>query len=170
MKWARIIAAGLLICFFSCEYHLLGKEVHLPGEVSRIYVEPAQNKTLEAGLEQVFTQRLLEHLQADGRVKLVKQAEAEAILRSELLGTRDQPVSFDEFGRVALIQVEVSAIATLIAAKENKKLWDSGILREREEYPVGDNFLRNDQLRKMALNQASIRLSRVIVELLTGDF
>lgn len=170
IKGIMFLSILLLLWLCQCQYHLLGKELKLPGGVSRIYVEPARNDTLEAGLEQVFTQRLLEHLQADGRVKLVKKDEAEAVLRTEVFQARDQSLSFDQFGRVTLIQVQVSASATLIASKENRKLWDTGILQDREQYPVGDDFLRNDQLRKMALNQASIRLSRIIVEMLTSDF
>ena len=161
---------ALLLLVSACGYHLLGKEVHLPGGVSKIYVETAENKTMEDGLEQLFTQRLLEHLNADGRIKLVNKNEADGILKSEILKAQEMPLAFDKFGRVTLLQVEVSAQVILLASKENKKLWDSGILLEREEYPVGDDFLRNDRLRDSALDQISQRLSRTVVELLTSDF
>lgn len=166
----KIVAAAILAGMLGCGYHLLGKEVHLPGGVSRVYVETAKNDTMEAGLEQIFTQRLLERLRADGRITLVGKDEADAVLQSELLKSVDQPMAYNKFGRGALLQVEISARVTLVASKENKKLWDSGVLREREEFPVGDDFLATDRLRDKALNQISIRLTRVAVELLTSGF
>jgi|GEM_PF-2789887 len=165
-----IIAFLLLPAFVACGYHLLGKEVNLPGGVKKVYVETARNKTMESGLEQIFTQKLMEHLRADGRVNLVNKSEAEAILRSELIQSEVHPLAFDKFGRVILQEIEISANVMLIATRENKTLWNSGIIREREQYPVSDDFLRNDQLRRGALIQASQRLSRTIVEMLTSDF
>jgi len=173
MKTEWLINIMMLFFLFSlsaCGYHLLGKEVNLPGGVSKIYVEPAHNKTMEPGLEQIFTQGLLEFMHADGRVQLAKKENADAILKSDLVELNEIPVAFDRYGRATLLQISLRAHSVLIATRENKKLWDSGSLIEREEYPVGDDFLQNDRLRKEALNQMSQRMSRILVELLTSGF
>lgn len=171
MKFLIYIWIGLIFSLgFSCGYHLLSREAHLPGGVSKIYVEPARNQTMELGLEQIFTQKLLERLGTDKRIQIVREQEADAILRSELLHLFEQTLAVDKFGRVILQKIELSVRVSLISVKDHQKIWDSGVLRQREQYPVSDDFLRNDQLRRFALGQMSERLSRTVLELLTGDF
>ena len=171
MKIHRNFLAGLLaLIFCACGYHLVGKETHLPEGVSSIAIDIAENKTMESGLEQTFTQELILAFKSDGRVPVTDKKGAPAVLHSDLLKVVDSPVAFDKFGRANLVQVAFYSRVYLVQAGTGKELWSSGIITETEQYPVGEDFLANDRLRKQALAQACRRAAGIAVDQLASGF
>ena len=158
------------LIFCACGYHLVGKETHLPESVSSIAIDIANNKTMESGLEQVFTQELILTFKTDGRVPVADKKTAPAILRSDLIKVNDSPVAFDKFGRANLVQITLTSRVYLIQAGTGKELWSSGIITQTEQYPVGNDFLANDRLRRQALAQACRRAAGIAVDQLASGF
>lgn len=161
---------ALLFLISACGYRLVGEEINLPEGITQLAVAPAKNLTMEAKLEQFFTEALVEALRSDNRIKLVDKKQAQAILFSELIDLKEAPLAFDRFGRVSLIEIRLSLRANLKTIPEQKILWGSGIISASEQYPVGDDFLGNAHLRDKALKQICEKLALVISEQLLSGF
>jgi outer membrane lipopolysaccharide assembly protein LptE/RlpB len=166
----KIFAVFFMLIFCACGYHLVGKETHLPEGVSSIAIDTANNKTMESGLEQNFTQELILTFKTDGRVPVADKKTAPAILHSDLIKVIDAPMAFDHFGRANLIQITFTSRVYLVQAGTGKELWSSGIITQTEQYPVGDDFLANDRLRRQALAQACRRAAGIAVDQLASGF
>jgi len=153
-----------------CGYRLVGEEINLAGGITQLAIAPAKNLTMEAKLEQFFTEALVEALRSDNRMKLVDKKQAQAVLLSELIEVKEQALAFDQFGRVNLIEIRMSLRVHLEKISEPKNLWNSGVISMSEQYPVGDDFLVNAELRDKALKQICEKIALVISEQLVSGF
>jgi len=168
----RVNFAAILfaLALASCGYRLAGTETHPPAGMESVFIDIADNRTGESGLEQDFTQALVLAFKSDGRIKLTDKKDAQAVLKSELIDVLDQPVAFDRFGRANLVQVTVSSRVYLLRPGAGEKIWDSGIITETEQYPASDDFLANDALRGQALVQTCRRAAAIALDQLAGGF
>ena len=128
MRLKPILSAGLILGFTSfagaCGYHLVGKQVSLPGGGKELYVPLLKNKTLEAGLEDFVTQELRKQLLADGRILLSPDAPAE--LRGVITGVTRTPMSFSALGRVNVERERITAEFRLVRKAGSETLWHVG--------------------------------------------
>jgi len=79
-------------------------------------------------------------------------------------------LGYDQFGRVNLLEINLSARLWLMNAGDEKVIWSSGLMQVNEQYPVGDDFFSNYQLRRKALEEICSRLAKSQIELLLADF
>lgn len=77
-----------------CGYHPLGSG-SLPEEIQHLYVAPLANDTFRPGLQGLVGAAILRRLQQDGRVHLVSQAMADAVLAGNLTAYENIPIAFD---------------------------------------------------------------------------
>jgi len=167
LGFAAIMAALLS----SCGYHLVRERaVELPAGIKSLAVPLAKNRTIEAGLEDVFTQELIRRLRADGRVPVVEPGRAEGELRCVLTELTIHSVSFDQNGRVAVASARLAAECELVKPPAEGAAWRSGELRAAEEYPVGEDYLHNETIKSQALQQAVQDLSESVRSLLFDQF
>jgi len=164
--WAAVLAALSI----SCGYKLVREpSARLPSGVSSISIPLARNLTLEAGLEDVFTQELIKRLSADGRVTILP-AQGQAELRCVMRDISTHPVSFTREGRVAAESVTIEAECALLAPESESLIWSSGPAARSEEYPVGDNYLANEDAKAAAINEICRDLSETMQNALMDSF
>ncbi len=165
--WLLILIAAIVL--HSCSYRLVTDDrVELPAGISNVSIALATNRTIEAGLEDLFTQELIRRLRADGRMEIVAAGAAE--LRCSLDELRISPVSYNEQGRVAVESASVLARCQLVVPGSGSVAWSSGLLGAAEEYPVGDNYLSNEQAKARALGEVVKDLSESVRSLLLDAF
>jgi outer membrane lipopolysaccharide assembly protein LptE/RlpB len=165
-------ACALLPVLFalSCNYHLVKEQsASLPSGIQSLSIPLAQNQTIEAGLEDVFTQEMIKRLSADGRFTILSSG-AEAELRCVLSDITVAPVSYTREGRVAAESVGIEARCSLVAPRSESLVWNSGILSSSEEYPVGDNYLANEDAKARAILEICRDLAESMRQRLLDSF
>jgi outer membrane lipopolysaccharide assembly protein LptE/RlpB len=117
----------------------------------------------------VFTQELIKRLAADGRVTIVPpngQAELRCVMRDISLHN----VSYTREGRVAAASVTIEADCSLVSPQSESLIWSTGRLTRSEEFPVGDNYLANENAKAAAILQICRDLSETVQNELLDSF
>jgi hypothetical protein len=131
---------------------------------------PGEKLDHRSRLGGLFTQELIRRLRADGRVTILPPGKAEGELKCELKGLDISAVSYTWEGRVAAESARLSADCRLVLTGAEGAAWKSGALSAVEEYPVGDNYLLNEQVKAQALKEAVKDLSESVRSLLLDSF
>jgi outer membrane lipopolysaccharide assembly protein LptE/RlpB len=105
-----IIWIALLL---GCGYHMVGKETHVPPELTSVAIPTFVNKTYEPGIEVPFTQAFLREFILDRRVKVLDRAEADSVLEGVIKYFNIASVSYDQSGYVSEYQTTVVIDLTL---------------------------------------------------------
>ncbi|MFO8057212.1 MAG: LPS assembly lipoprotein LptE [bacterium] len=170
----RLLFTGLLagaLLLAGCSYHLVRESrKSLPGELESVFIPLARNGTIEAGLEDTFTQELIRTLRADGRINLAGPSTADARLQCELKKLRTTPASYSEQGRILVENVVLEAECRLIIPETDSTVWSSGVVRASEEYPLGTDYLNNERQRAVALREVCRDISESVRSLLLDSF
>jgi outer membrane lipopolysaccharide assembly protein LptE/RlpB len=122
-----------LILLMGCGYQMVGKETHVPPDLTSIAIPTFQNKTYEPGIEIQFTQAFLREFILDKRVKVVTRAEADSILEGIIKSFTVYSVAFDKAGYVSQYEATVVMDLTL-KDRAGKVLWESRDLSETAWY------------------------------------
>jgi outer membrane lipopolysaccharide assembly protein LptE/RlpB len=167
----KLLACLLLALLCSCPYRLVKENAApLPSRLQSLAVPLARNQTIEAGLEDVFTQALIQRLRSDGRATVLPVGKAEAELRCKLKSLDTRTTAYTREGRTGAESVTVTVECGLVAPGSGSVAWSSGELVADEEYPVGDNYLQNEQARAAALRQVCARIADTVRALLLDPF
>jgi hypothetical protein len=107
-------SASLALCLLhtGCAGYRIGSM--LPGDVKSVYVPTFVNKSGEPLIEFDTTQAAIEQIQLDGSLKVVGEADADAILNVVLTGYRLEPVSYREDIRTATQQYRLFITASFV--------------------------------------------------------
>lgn len=92
------------------------RERTLPPSVRSVYIPMIKNRTAEPGLEERFTVAVQKEFLADGRLNVVREKEADAILDVTLLNFDRVPQSFDSDNFATSVSYELT---TAFEIKEN---------------------------------------------------
>jgi len=161
------------ICFasiISCGYKLIEKRTILPGGTRKVAISPIENRTKEPALGQILTQELIQTLKTQTQIELCPPEKTSVVISGVVVDVSERAIGYDQFGRANLVEIRISAKLWLLEKSTQKMLWQSGILVEREQYPLGDDFFINYQLKRQAFEQICKRLAQTGIELLFSDF
>jgi len=167
----RLVSLTLLALLSACSYRLVRDGARLPSsQIDSVTVPLARNQTIEAGLEDRFTQVLLERLRADGRVTVAEAGQAAAEMRCALKSLRTDNVSYDSAGRAAAARATVTAECRLVEPASGTVIWSSGERIASEQYPLGNDPLVNEAARDAALAEICRDLAETFRALLLDSF
>jgi len=155
----------------SCSYQLVKEDrASLPAGVQSVYVPLARNMTIEAVLEDVFTQELIKTLRSDGRIKLEDRNEADAELLCVIEDVDLDAISYTEEGRIASNRVTMTVHCRLLLKGSESVVWETGEISAGEDYPVGPDHIRNENQKALALREASKDIAESVRGLLIDSF
>lgn len=93
----RILHFAFCIIFtLGCGYHFVGGGSALPVHIKKIGIPMASNRTSEPNLEDELTKALSEEFQKDGRLKVVSNEDADAILYSDIVSFQTVALSIQK--------------------------------------------------------------------------
>ena len=93
--WALGLAL-LAVSLTGCGYSFRG---NLPDHIKTVAVPVFTNKTSEPAVENLLTSAVVEAFASNGRLRVVRPEEADAILDGEVVGYSVQSIAFDKIGR-----------------------------------------------------------------------
>jgi outer membrane lipopolysaccharide assembly protein LptE/RlpB len=155
----------LVLLVSGCGYQLAGGR--LPGDLGRLYVSLAANRTTEPLLETKLARPVTAVLGRQKGFRLVATAEqADALLNGTIVTYSVVPISFDANDRISVLQISMLVRYQLLQQADGKLLWQGDLQRSETYSAVADKNRQEDleslALEALAKNIADDLLSRLI--------
>ena len=171
-----IFVLGVLIICGGCGY---SRGSLLPAHFGTIYVDNFKNKidigrevteslryTLyRPGLESDVTNEVTERFIFDGNLRIVKEQDADLILRGDLISYRQEALRYDQSDNVEEYRIRITVNIELIEAEAEKALWaEKGFSGEATYKTTGRLAKSEDTARAEALEDLARRIVERTVE------
>jgi hypothetical protein len=165
-----LIGSLVFLVLWSCGYRLEGRGTSLPPEIQTVAIPTMENRTVEAGIENVFTTALVREFNFDGRLKVIPQKRADSILDGTIQDFLVTSVSYDAGGLVLEYRVQITLELTFQRLDTGEVLWEVPVMREVEEYRVASNVLTNEARKAEAIGEIARILAERIHDLIVERF
>jgi outer membrane lipopolysaccharide assembly protein LptE/RlpB len=164
---AALILALLVTAVSGCGYSLRG---HLPGHIRTIAVPIFVNRTQEPAVESIITRAVVEAFSTNGRLRLAKVEDADAILEGEITGFAVDSIAFDRNANVQLYRLRVTMNLTMRDLRQNTVLFRQPNFSERSDFRVQGAVSQTIAREETALRQAAVDIARSVVSLAIDRF
>jgi outer membrane lipopolysaccharide assembly protein LptE/RlpB len=152
-----------------CSYHIAGHSANIPSEWRTVAIPAFKNDTTHDRIEQLFTQAVIREFLARTKYRVVQDpANADAVLRGEVLSIDTNPVLFDaNTGEVTAMLVTVHTKVQLDDATSQKPVYhnDDMIFRDEYQIPSDPTSFFNEQspaLGRMSRDMASHLVAAIL--------
>jgi hypothetical protein len=159
----------VLMISSACGYRFSGKE-NLPSGVERIFVTVFENRTMETGVEILFTDDIIQEFIRNRKNSLANSsAGADAILSGAVESIRIRTISRE--GTHTPLKRRVWATVSLkLTGSDGRTLWKKDGVSESEPYDVMPLKQETERNRRDALSVLSKRIAERVYFRLTDDF
>ena len=166
-----------LIFVQGCGYGFVTLQDTLPGGIKKVSIPTFENRTHEAGLENIFTAALRNEFFKSKIVEVVATSEAEAEIRGTISGVHISSAAHSERsldGRASKVlanqyTAKVDVDVSLVRLSDKKVIWTRTLTDERE-YVTGENLLKNEVQQQAAFNRISTYLMEQSHDLMFENF
>lgn len=158
-----LLAVGLA----GCGYSFRG---NLPDHIKTVAVPIFQNKTSEPGVESLLTSAVVDAFASNGRLRVVKPEEADAILTGEVVGYGVLSIAYDNLANVRQYRLVVTMNLRLRDVKKNETLFDQQGLKEYSDFQVLGAVSQTIGAEEGAVRTAATQVARSIVSLAIDRF
>lgn len=167
MTLPRVVLAVVLAGFAGCGYSLRG---NLPDHVRTVAVPVFVNKTSEPAVENFLTQAVVRAFSTNGRLRVVRPEEADAILEGEVVGYEVLPVAFDPSAAIRQYRLVVTMNLRFRDVRRNALLFEQARFQERADFRVVGVVSQTISRKESALQAAAVDIARSIVSLAVDRF
>ncbi len=165
---ASALGLGLLaLGLAACGYSFRG---NLPEHIKTVAVPLFTNRTAEPGVETSLTSAVVEAYASNGRLRVVKPEEADAILDGEVVGYSVQSIAFDNQSNVRLYRLLVTMNLKLRDVRRDTVLFEQKSFREKADFQVLGAVSQTIGAEEGAVRTAAIEIGRSIVSLTIDRF
>lgn len=164
-------AAGPLVLLAAlaagCGYTVGGT---LPSHITTISVPIFRNLTEEPAVESLITRAVVEAFVTNGRLRVVRSEEADAVLDGEIVGYAVSSIAFDRDANVRLYRLAVTVNLRLRDQRQRTVLFQQSAVREQADFSVQDAVSLTISREETALRVAATSIGRNIVSLVVARF
>ncbi len=167
--WMMVLPALMVL---GCGYALVGRGSNIPADVERVFLQPLENRTTRAQVEQIINQSIADEIVLRGRFDLTSGEEgSDAVLSGEIIGFRVTPVSFDDQGLAAEYEISISArMEFRRVGGDEEVLWHSDNYIFRETYALEDDEVSFFDRENVAIAEVSIIFAKTLLTDLMEGF
>ncbi|PYO15434.1 MAG: hypothetical protein DMD75_02920 [Candidatus Rokuibacteriota bacterium] len=158
-----LLAVGLT----GCGYSFRG---NLPDHIKTVAVPVFTNKTSEPAVETFLTSAVVEAFASNGRLRVVRAEEADAILDGEVVGYSVQSIAFDNQANVRQYRLVVTMNLRLRDVKKSSILFEEQSLKEKADFQVMGAVSQTISGEEAAVRTAATVIARSIVSLTIDRF
>jgi hypothetical protein len=150
----------LLLITASCGY---SARALVPSHIKKIYIPTFDNDTTRYGIEQDITSGVTDAFVSDGRLSVVSEGEADAVLRGAIVKYEKGPLTFDRAQTVNEFKIEVVVSVQFEDLREGKVLWKEDAFRAWKSYTEIATVAGEDQaLQAVVTTLAADIVSRTV--------
>jgi len=150
-----------------CGYSFRG---NLPDHIKTVAVPLFTNKTSTPAVESILTSAVVEAYATNGRLRVVKPEEADAILDGEVVGYSVQSIAFDNTANVRQYRLLVTMNIKLRDVRRSTVLFEQQNLREKADFQVLGAVSQTIGAEEGAVRSAATEIARSIVSLTIDRF
>ena len=164
----RALALGLLAAAVAgCGYSFRGT---LPEHIQTVAVPLFANKTGEPRIESLLTSAVVEAFSTNGRLRVVKREDADAILEGEVVGYSLLSISYDSQANVRQYRLIMTINLKLLDMRRSAVLFEERNLREKADFQVMNAVSQTISVEETAVRTAATEIARAIVSLTVTRF
>lgn len=166
----RTLLLLLLLALTGCGYHFSGQGSELPGGVQKIYLPLFVNRTAEPRLENRLGSDLSLVFARNSSISQVEKRElAEAALEGVISDFSSRAVSYDRNDDISEYRASMSVDVKLRAIEDGRLLWQ-GSVTWTDEYLAADDKNLQDDYKRAATEEISLRVAEEILSRLLDNF
>jgi outer membrane lipopolysaccharide assembly protein LptE/RlpB len=158
-----LLALGLA----GCGYSFRGS---LPDHIKTVAVPVFTNRTAEPAVETWLTSAVVEAYATNGRLRVVKTEEADAILDGEVVGYSVQSIAFDNLANVRLYRLQMTLNLKLRDVRRTSVLFEQQNFKEQADFQVLGAVSQTIGAEEGAVRSAARDIARSIVSLTIDRF
>ena len=164
----RALALGVLAAAVAgCGYSFRGT---LPEHIQTVAVPVFVNKTGEPKLGSVLTNGVLEAFSTNGRLRVVRREDADAVLEGEVIGYSVVSISYDSNANVRQYRLTVTMNLKLLDMKKSAVLFEEHGLSEKADFNVQSAVSQTIAVEETAVRSAATEIGRAIVSITLSRF
>ena len=164
----RALALGLLAAAVAgCGYSFRGT---LPEHIQTVAVPLFANKTGEPRIESLLTSAVVEAFSTNGRLRVVKREDADAVLEGEVVGYSLLSISYDSQANVRQYRLIMTINLKLLDMRRSAVLFEERNLREKADFQVMNAVSETISVEETAVRTAATEIARAIVSLTVTRF
>ena len=165
---SRALALGLLAAAVAgCGYSFRGT---LPEHIQTVAVPLFANKTGEPRIESLLTSAVVEAFSTNGRLRVVKREDADAVLEGEVVGYSLLSISYDSQANVRQYRLIMTVNLKLLDMRRSAVLFEERNLREKADFQVMNAVSETISVEETAVRTAATEIARAIVSLTVTRF
>jgi outer membrane lipopolysaccharide assembly protein LptE/RlpB len=158
-----LLALGLA----GCGYSFRG---NLPDHIKTVAVPVFTNRTAEPAVETWLTSAVVEAYATNGRLRVVRTEDADAVLDGEVVGYSVESIAFDNQANVRQYRLLVTMNLKLRDVRRNAVLFEQQGLREKSDFQVLGAVSQTIGAEEGAVRSAARDIARSIVSLTIDRF
>jgi hypothetical protein len=164
----RVAALGVVaFALAGCGYSFHGT---LPDHIKTIAVPIFVNRTQQPAVESVITRAIVDAFATNGRLRVVRPEDADAILDGEVIGYTVGPIAVDPSLAVQQYRLGVTLNLRLRDLRRNEVLFEQTNFSEQADFRVAGSVAQTLSVEAGALQQAATEIGRSIVSLALDRF
>jgi outer membrane lipopolysaccharide assembly protein LptE/RlpB len=165
----RRAALGLALALLlgGCGYTVGGT---LPSHINTVSVPIFKNRTREPGVESLITRAVIEAFSTNGRLKIARGGEADAVLEGEIISYGVTSIAFDKDANAQLYRLVVTVNLRMRDVKGNTVLFQQREVREQADFRVQNAVSQTISREETALRTAATDIGRAIVAIALTRF
>ena len=154
-----LFQTGLCLCC-GCGYHFSGRQA-APFGIHTIAVLMFENRTSETGVESVLANDLISEVTRDGRMKLARPEQADAVITGVVTAADIQTISREKGYAASERRVEIS-VNVQLTGRDEKLHWTEKNVKASESFLVTEDKLATAYNRKLAVAEVSKKIAQAI--------
>lgn len=160
MRFFTYINIFILLTLSGCGYHLAGTVSSLPPDVKKIAIPQFSNKTLRPDIENQFTSALLDEFVKGGKVAVVTEKDADAVVRGAITSFESTPISFTGGDVIQEYRVTVRLEVSLIKKADESVIWKDKDISYFADYKNHPDVAVSEANRDTAVKKIAVDLAR----------
>jgi len=162
-----VLALAAILGLGACGYSFRGT---LPSHIHTVAVPIFLNRTQEPGVDSIITNAVAQAFVTNGRLRVVRLADADAILDGEIMSYSVSPIAYDQSLNIQLYRLVVVLNLRMRDMKRKTVLFQQTGVTEQADFRVVGPVSATIAREATALTQASGEIARSIVSLAIDRF
>ena len=166
----------IIICvscaiLFGCGYSFAPRGESIDKRIQKVYVEPFDNKTSQAEIENYFRTAFINQFIQTSRFKIAPSAEAaDAVVRGKILNFNTTPLSYLKNDLAAEERATIILDVTFEDNAGGKIIWSSKNMTDSVDYTLNEDINMLSPARKQALMKLANDMAEKAFNLMMSGF
>jgi hypothetical protein len=163
-----VLAVAVAIVGLSgCGYSFHGT---LPRHIRTIAVPMFENRTLQPNVDSIITRAIVQAFATNGRLQVVRRADADAVLEGQVMAYSVGPIAFDQTLNIVQYRLGVTLNLTMRDLRRNTVLFQQAGVSEQADFRVVGAVSTTIDLEETALSTAAGVIARNVVSYVIDRF